>query len=94
VRQDVVPFTLADGHPARPKGLNVVGLRRAGMPETTIRQLKRAFRAIFASGSRLPERLVEALSESRGCSEVEELVAFVRASARGVARPRAGGRRR
>jgi UDP-N-acetylglucosamine acyltransferase len=94
VRQDIVPFALADGHPARPKGLNVVGLRRAGMSEDTIRALKRAYRALFASGSRLAERLDKVSTIAAGVPEIDELVAFVRSSARGVARPRAPGRPR
>lgn len=88
VRQDIVPFALADGHPARPKGLNVVGLRRAGMSEETVRALKRAFRGLFASGSTLAERLDRVSAAATDCPEITELVAFVRDSERGVARPR------
>lgn len=94
VRQDIVPFALADGHPARPKGLNVVGLRRAGMSEDAIRALKRAFRGLFASGSTLAQRLQRVVEGDAECTEVAELVAFVRQSERGVARPRAPGRPR
>ncbi|MGD8330276.1 MAG: acyl-ACP--UDP-N-acetylglucosamine O-acyltransferase [Acidobacteriota bacterium] len=94
VRQDIVPFALADGHPARPKGLNVVGLRRAGMSEDTIRALKRAYRALFASGNRLEERLEKVKVGADGCVEVAELLRFMRASDRGVARPRPTGRAR
>lgn len=94
VRQDIVPFALADGHPARPMGLNVVGLRRAGMDEGAIRMLKRAYRALFASGRTLGERLHEVTEGAPEQAEVAELVRFVRESARGVARPRARGRRR
>jgi len=94
VRQDIVPFALADGHPARPKGLNVVGLRRAGLSDATVRALKHAYRSLFASGSRLPDRLAAVEAEAGGCAEVAELAAFVRASERGVARPRPPGRAR
>lgn len=93
VRQDIVPFALADGHPARPKGLNVVGLRRAGMDEGTIGALKGAYRALFARGGTLDGRLRNAAESAPGHEEVDELVRFVRQSERGVARPRARGRR-
>jgi len=89
VRQDIVPFALADGHPARPKSLNVVGLRRAGLSAGTIRRLKRAYRQVFGRNKGLEERLHEVADGADECPEVAELVAFVRASARGVARPRA-----
>ena len=93
VRQDIIPFALVDGNPARPLSLNVVGLRRAGMSDDTIRRLKRAYRKLFGSGTRLEERLAEVVAVGEGSSEVAELVAFVRASERGVARPRSARRR-
>ena len=88
VRQDVVPFCLADGHPARPRGLNVVGLRRAGMPEERIRALKRAFRLVFRVTGTLESRLDQALAVAPDNQEIIELVEFMRASERGIARPR------
>lgn len=88
VRQDIVPFAVADGHPARPKGLNTVGLRRAAMSDDTIRKLKRAYRTLFVSGSALEDRLEEAAASAESSAEVAELIAFVRDSERGVARPR------
>ncbi|MBK8011408.1 MAG: acyl-ACP--UDP-N-acetylglucosamine O-acyltransferase [Deltaproteobacteria bacterium] len=50
LQQDLPPFLLADGHPARLIGLNAVGLRRAGISSTAIEALKRAYRALFRSG--------------------------------------------
>jgi UDP-N-acetylglucosamine acyltransferase len=84
VQKDVPPYTLADGHPARLFGLNVVGLRRAKMPAETILALKRAYQAIFLRG---PFR--EALAEveaAAACPEVARLCAFLRASSRGCTR--------
>lgn len=91
VRQDVVPFCVADGHPARPRGLNTVGLHRAGIGAEKVRFLKRAYRLLF--GSRLPmgerlQRLRELAQAEPGVPEVGEMLAFVEASERGIARPR------
>ena len=89
VRQDIIPFCVADGHPARPKGLNVVGIRRAGMSAEQLRDLKRAYRVLFGHEGTLDRRLTELGEDSReGVPEVSELVEFVRASDRGIARPR------
>ena len=89
VRQDIIPFCVADGHPARPKGLNVVGIRRAGTSPERLRDLKRAYRILFGHDGTLDRRLTELSENSRqGVSEVSELVEFVRASDRGIARPR------
>jgi UDP-N-acetylglucosamine acyltransferase len=42
--QDVPPFVIAEGHPLRFGGVNVVGLRRRGVSEDAIRALRDAYR--------------------------------------------------
>ncbi len=90
VVQDCLPFVITDGHPARACGLNVVGLRRAGITSPQLRALKEAYRLLVRSG--LPrdgalERLT-ALADPL----VDEMVAFVRSSKRGFAHARPGAR--
>jgi UDP-N-acetylglucosamine acyltransferase len=52
--RDVPPFVIVQGDRARVRGLNVVGLRRRGVPEESIARLERAFRALFhGSGTRV-----------------------------------------
>lgn len=46
VRQDVLPYTMIAGGPARHHRLNTVGLRRAGIKGDRYRILEKAFRAI------------------------------------------------
>jgi UDP-N-acetylglucosamine acyltransferase len=81
IRQDVLPFTLATGSPARTIGLNSIGLRRAGFSADEIRLLRRALRALFAAGPK-EERLREL--EAFANPLAAELAAFVRSSKRGV----------
>src|SRR5207237_1062806 len=50
VVQDCLPFVIADGVPARARGLNLVGLRRAGVPASSIRALKEACRLLMRGG--------------------------------------------
>jgi UDP-N-acetylglucosamine acyltransferase len=83
VVQDCLPFVISDGHPARARGLNVVGLRRAGVQAAQLRTLHEAYRLLLRSG--LPG---EAALEKLGALAdplVDELVSFVRASKRGFA---------
>jgi UDP-N-acetylglucosamine acyltransferase len=83
VVQDCLPFVITDGNPARARGLNVVGLRRAGVKAAQVRTLKEAYRLLVRSGLPLEsalERMV-ALDDPL----VDEMVAFVRASKRGFA---------
>ena len=48
--QDVVPFTMVDGHPARAVGLNSVGISRAGIPSTCDGALSMHIRSSTARG--------------------------------------------
>ena len=47
---DVPPFMVYEGRPARVRGVNVVGLRRAGVVEDEIEHLWAAFRRLYRSG--------------------------------------------
>lgn len=83
VPKDIPPFTRAAGHPCRLYGLNSVGLQRRGFSEEARRDLKRAYRALFASHANLSQA-IETLRRSPLSPEVERLVAFVESSERGV----------
>ena len=37
ITRDVPPFTIVEGHPMRVRGVNVIGLKRAGFSEFVIR---------------------------------------------------------
>ncbi len=89
VVQDCLPFVISDGHPARARGLNVVGLRRAGVAAAQLRTLKEAYRLLLRSGLAQEAALerMAALADPL----VDELVLFVRGSKRGFAHGRHGG---
>lgn len=86
VTQDCLPFVITDGHPGRARGLNIVGLRRAGVTATQLRTLRQAYRLLLRSA--LP--LETALSRLAELGEplVDELAAFVRTAKRGFHRAR------
>jgi len=82
ISRDVAPFALVVG--ARPpvvKGINLVGLRRAGVPPDVRTALRGAYRVLFRSSLPPKERLA---SVEISCPEVERLVRFVQESRRGV----------
>ncbi len=88
--QDVPPFTIAQGDRARLYGLNILGLRRAGLSDATIVVLKDAWRMLFMGD--LPRRIAwSGVEQSYGTvAEVRELLDFMTTSARGVSRAGAG----
>lgn len=80
--RDVPPFCIMDGtHTVR--GINVVGLRRAGFGPERIADLRRAFSALFRRRGDL-SRKVETLLDSGPSTDVRRLIEFIRGSERGV----------
>jgi len=79
--QDCLPFVITDGVPGRARGLNMVGLRRAGLKSGDVQTLKEAYRLLLRAWLTLDAALVQ-LREQRG-PLVDEFAEFARASARG-----------
>ncbi len=84
--QDIPPFTMVDGHPARVYTLNLTGLRRNKITPDSIRKLRHAFSLLFNSGLTISRAVEKLEKELRPEGEVKYLVEFVRRSQRGVAR--------
>ena len=86
VVQDIPPFVIADGQPARCIGLNSVGLSRAGIPENVRRELKKAFRLLYRSGLNLRDAIARMEEELDSSEETEHFVRFLRDADRGICR--------
>ena len=88
VVQDVPPFVIADGNPARVVGLNSVGMARSGISADVKRDLKRAYRLLYRSNLRLSEAISEMEHELDASEEVEHMLRFLRNCERGICRVR------
>jgi UDP-N-acetylglucosamine acyltransferase len=86
VVQDVPPYMLADGNPAETKALNKVGLERNGVSEEAQAALKKAFKLLFREGLTVSNALAKIEKELPALPEVQHLVAFVKASERGISK--------
>ena len=86
VVQDIPPFSTCDGHPARVYGLNLVGLRRKGISNVSIKQLDQAYKIIFNSGLLIKNALIKVEQELEKSEEINYLVNFAKNSERGLAR--------
>lgn len=85
VNSDVPPFFLYSGFNVAPIGLNMVGLKRAGVGESGISALKKAYRILFRSGLKLEAAL--ARIETEIPTELTlHLASFIRRSERGICR--------
>lgn len=85
VNQDAPPFFMYAGSPMEPKGLNLVGLKRAGFATDEIRRLKTAYSLLYRSGLLL-EQAIERIEAEVPSSATAHLVAFIRRSKRGICR--------
>ena len=74
---DVIPFGMARGNLAKLRGLNVIGMRRAGMSREEIKAVKDAYRAIFDRATPLAENLERARNEFAGSALAMSLVDFL-----------------
>ncbi len=86
VAQDLPPYTLCEGNRARPHGLNMVGLKRAGFDDDTLAALKQAYRIIFRTRTPLKQALAQVREQVEPLPEVQHLLQFIETSERGVAR--------
>src|SRR5438045_7206947 len=83
VAKAIPPFLKAVGNPVKLYGLNTVGLQRSGLDETTIRELKRAYRLLFRSDLNISQAMEQVQNDLEPLPEVRELVRFVEGSERG-----------
>ncbi len=88
VTQDVPPFMIADGHPARVYALNIVGLDRAGYSKEEKTFIRKALKIIFRSGMTLKNAMLKLEEENRANTypSYDILAQFLKSSERGICR--------
>jgi UDP-N-acetylglucosamine acyltransferase len=86
VNLDEPPFFISSGFEIAAKGINIVGLQRAGFDAERIHALKLAFRILYRAGLKLADALAKIEAEV-ATPDTLHLVAFIRGSKRGVCRP-------
>ena len=86
VVKDVPPYVIVAGDRAVLHGLNRVGLKRHGFSERSLSALKKTYRILFRYGLTLNEAIARVHAEVEIVPEVENFIAFIKASSRGVTR--------
>jgi len=84
VVKDALPFGLTVGNHAKCYGLNKVGVRRRGYSRETIANLHHAFHLLLSSKLNTAQAIERMRAEIHGSIEVDELIAFIESSERGV----------
>jgi UDP-N-acetylglucosamine acyltransferase len=84
VVQDIPPFSMCDGHPARVIRTNTIGLRRAHVTTQSCALLKKAFKILFFSQLSKTHALEKISSELKSSPEIDHLIFFAKTSRRGL----------
>jgi UDP-N-acetylglucosamine acyltransferase len=82
VNSDLPPYFLYSDFNVAAKGLNTVGLKRAGFHASEVRELKEAYRLLYRSGLK-QERALERIA-ALPSEHARHLVEFIRSSKRGI----------
>jgi UDP-N-acetylglucosamine acyltransferase len=85
VNSDVPPYFLYSDFNIAAKGLNIVGLKRAGFSYPHVLALKQAYKLLFKSGLKLEDALARIETENP-TEHTLHVVKFVRSSKRGICR--------
>jgi UDP-N-acetylglucosamine acyltransferase len=85
VNLDVPPFFLYTDFNVRPNGLNLVGLKRAGLTNQEIAALKAAYKILYRSGLKLKDALAR-IATDLNTEHTRHLVKFIEGSQRGICR--------
>ena len=84
ITRNVLPYMITDGVPARVRGLNLVGLQRAGFSREDIRTLKTAYQLIHRSGE--PQAAIVSGLRAMSSPFTTELADFIQQARRGFHR--------
>jgi UDP-N-acetylglucosamine acyltransferase len=79
VTKDIIPYGSAWGNHAHLEGLNLVGLKRRGFSRDQIKELRAAYRMLFADEGTLQERVEDVARVFAGSEEVREVIEFIQA---------------
>ena len=92
ITKDALPYGRTVGsRPARIFGLNLIGLKRRGFADDTLKKLRAAYRYLTQSRLNTTQALAKIESEpTLACPEVANLVDFIRTAPRGVILRRGG----
>ncbi|VAW96816.1 hypothetical protein MNBD_GAMMA22-1219 [hydrothermal vent metagenome] len=89
ITQGVLPYMITDGVPGTVKGLNSIGLKRAGFSFSELKYIKTAYQILFKKTSNIEDYSLETILielQAIKSSNVEHLVNFIKSQKRGFHR--------
>ncbi|MEW6001060.1 MAG: acyl-ACP--UDP-N-acetylglucosamine O-acyltransferase [Nitrospirota bacterium] len=86
VGQDIPPYMIASGARAKLFGLNTIGLKRHGFSDSTINELKKAYKILFREKRTLKDAIKKIQEDLPYTDEIKHLIEFIQKNKRGICR--------
>ena len=86
INQDVPNFVVVSGNLARPRGVNLEGLKRRGFDSTQLSLVKKAYRALYRADKRLDDAIAEIRQLDDDKNTLTALIDFLQHAERGIVR--------
>jgi UDP-N-acetylglucosamine acyltransferase len=86
VLRDLPPFVIAEGQPARPRGINSEGLKRRGFTPEDLEAIKSAYKLIYLSGAIMSEVKLKLAEMAQTSPHVARMLSFIESSKRALSR--------
>ncbi len=84
--QDLPPFVMAAGNPAKPRSINAEGLKRRGFSPAAVAAVKRAYKTLYKSGMTLEDARAAIAGEVESVPELDVLARYLAETGRGIIR--------
>ncbi len=88
IGKDILPYVIAGGSVGNSKlyGLNLIGLRRHGFSENTLRKLKDAYNIVLRRNLTVEQAIASLENLAKDCVEIHKFITMLRTSERGILR--------
>lgn len=85
VNKDILPFSRAQGNWALIRATNKVGLLRRGYSREEVQNIHKAIRIVIMGSDTMEEAMDRIKNECQPSTPIDEMMAFIRSSKRGIA---------
>ena len=83
-RQDILPYSKGDGRPPVPRGINVVAMKRRGVPQEIRTAVNDAFKLLISEDYNTTQAIEKIKAEIPMNEYIENMIEFIKTSKRGV----------
>ena len=75
--RDVLPFCLVDGNPAVHEGLNYIGLKRSGVENGSLRELRNAFETLYTPQTTFLQQVALLRDQNSSNPQIKKMLEFI-----------------